>query len=117
MTLLYTWIAKLISCAQRSSVDLLLRVKDVKTRGTLLVEDLHQLAALAESFTEQRPRSNKSWIHLAEALDREGQYVFILYSGRTMTPLRVPGVNLWNTSSLIRESPQGDDRTVVAACK
>jgi len=28
-----------------------------------------------------------------------------------------PGVNLWNSSSLIRESLKGDDRTLVAACK
>jgi hypothetical protein len=58
-----------------NSADLLLRVKDVKNRGTLLVEDLHQLAALAESFTEQRPRSNKTWVHLAETLDREGERI------------------------------------------
>lgn len=37
-----------------------------------VVKDLHQVAVLAESFTEQRPKSNKNWIHLADTLDREG---------------------------------------------
>lgn len=40
------------------------------------VDDLHQVVSLAESFTEQRPRSNKNWIHLADTLDREGACTF-----------------------------------------
>lgn len=36
------------------------------------VEDLNQVASLAESFSDQRPRSSKSWSHLANSLDQEG---------------------------------------------
>ena len=36
------------------------------------VEDLNQVASLAESFSDQRPRSSKSWSHLADSLDQEG---------------------------------------------
>lgn len=53
-------------------IDLLLRVKDVKGTRSSLLDDLLQIAALAESFTEQRPRSNKTWMEMAEVLDREG---------------------------------------------
>jgi hypothetical protein len=53
--------------------DLLLRVKDVKNARSSIIDDLHQVAALAESFTEQRPKSNKGWLDMADALDREGQ--------------------------------------------
>ncbi len=41
-----------------------------------LVQNLHQIALLAESFTEQRPRSTGSWGHLADNLDQEGLRVF-----------------------------------------
>jgi hypothetical protein len=54
--------------------DLLLRVKDVKNARSSIIDDLHQVAALAESFTEQRPKSNKGWLDMADALDREGQH-------------------------------------------
>lgn len=37
-----------------------------------LVQDLHKVASLAEQFTEQRPRSNKSMSHLVDGLDQEG---------------------------------------------
>ena len=30
------------------------------------------MAALAEAFSEQRPRSNKAWVELADSLDQEG---------------------------------------------
>ncbi|KAF8060777.1 meiosis protein SPO22/ZIP4 like-domain-containing protein, partial [Lyophyllum atratum] len=63
-----------------------------------LTNDLHQVASLAESFSEQRPRSNnKTWIHLADSLDQEG-------------------VNLWNISGLMRKTPE-DDGLLVAALR
>ncbi|GLB36795.1 putative oxidation-reduction process [Lyophyllum shimeji] len=64
-----------------------------------LTDDLNQIAALAESFSEQRPRSNSTnWIHLADTLDQEG-------------------VNLWNISGLIRKTPEDDGRLLVAALR
>ena len=39
-----------------------------------LIRDLHMVASLAESFTEHRQRSNKSWIHLVDVLDQEGMF-------------------------------------------
>ncbi|KAG6890867.1 hypothetical protein C0992_012003 [Termitomyces sp. T32_za158] len=64
-----------------------------------LTSDLYQVASLAESFLEQRPRSNKkSWIQLADSLDQEG-------------------VNLWNISGLIRKTPENDGRILVGALR
>ncbi|KAF5376865.1 hypothetical protein D9615_007266 [Tricholomella constricta] len=64
-----------------------------------LAEDLHQVASLAESFLEQRPKSNnKSWIHLADSLDQEG-------------------VNLWNLSGMIRKTVEDDGRMLIAALR
>jgi hypothetical protein len=54
------------------STEFLIKVKDIKNRKSDIVDDLRQLAVLAEKFTELRPKSQKSWIHLAEVLDREG---------------------------------------------
>ncbi len=34
------------------------------------------MAALAEAFSEQRPRSNKAWVELADSLDQEGLSLF-----------------------------------------
>jgi hypothetical protein len=34
------------------------------------------VAALAEAFSEQRPRSNKAWVELADSLDQEGLSLF-----------------------------------------
>jgi len=65
--------------------DLLITAKpqldnpDPSVRPTL-IEKLRQVASLAESFTEQRPRSNKSWIQLADELDQEGL-------SRTLSPI------------------------------
>ena len=60
-------------------VDLLITVKPKLHDRTLecgsLVDDLYQIATLAESFTKERPRSNKNWSHLADALDREGSFL------------------------------------------
>lgn len=61
--------------------DLLVKTKphlndgDVPNRPSL-VQNLHQIASLAESFSEQRPRSDNSWNHLADNLDQEGQATF-----------------------------------------
>ncbi|RDB27351.1 TPR repeat-containing protein ZIP4 [Hypsizygus marmoreus] len=63
-----------------------------------LTEDLHRVASLAESFTEQRPKSNKSWVQFADSLDQEG-------------------VNLWNISGLIRKVPEDDGRSLIAALR
>jgi hypothetical protein len=48
---------------------------DIPNRPSL-VQNLHQIASLAESFAEQRPRSITSWNHLADSLDQEGASVF-----------------------------------------
>lgn len=58
-------------------MDLLVKTKpnlsDTDTPNQpLLVQNLHQVASLAESFSEQRPRSNSNWSHLADNLDQEG---------------------------------------------
>lgn len=104
------------------SKDLLIQIKPKlsgdKANDPTLVTQLHGLANLAESFTEQRPRSNKTWLHLADNLDREGEYLCCV----TFQPFVIPvplnttvsphspaslGVNLWNTSGIIR---QGKDQ-------
>jgi hypothetical protein len=58
--------------------ELLLQIKPKlsgdKAHDATLVTQLHKLANLAESFTELRPRSNKTWLDLADNLDREGEY-------------------------------------------
>lgn len=40
-----------------------------------LVQDLHKVASLAESFTEQRQKTNKALEEFADTLDREGLLV------------------------------------------
>ena len=47
-----------------------------------LIQNLHQVAMLAESFAEQRPRSNKDWVNLADMLDQEGWHIFRLSDSR-----------------------------------
>ncbi|KAK0506685.1 hypothetical protein EDD18DRAFT_1059774, partial [Armillaria luteobubalina] len=74
--------------------DLLTRAKsqlDDPSQRTALVQNLHRVASLAESFTDQRPRD---CAELADGLDQEG-------------------VNLWNISSLVTD----DGRAVVAALR
>ncbi|KAJ7877618.1 meiosis protein SPO22/ZIP4 like-domain-containing protein [Mycena leptocephala] len=63
-----------------------------------LIEKLRQVASLAESFTEQRPKSNKSWLQLSDELDQEG-------------------VNLWNISGLVQKTPHDEGRVLVAALR
>lgn len=48
-----------------------------------LTKDLHRVASLAESFTEQRPKSNKSWVQFADSLDQEGQFSLVTCSSHT----------------------------------
>ncbi|KAJ7609436.1 hypothetical protein FB45DRAFT_944458 [Roridomyces roridus] len=63
-----------------------------------LIEKLRQIASLAESFTEQRPKSTKSWLPLSDELDQEG-------------------VNLWNISGLVQQSPHDERLPLVAALR
>ncbi|KAJ6605346.1 meiosis protein SPO22/ZIP4 like-domain-containing protein [Mycena vulgaris] len=63
-----------------------------------LIEKLRQVASLAESFTEQRPKSNKSWLQLSDELDQEG-------------------VNLWNISGLVQKIPNDEGPVLVAALR
>ncbi|KIJ97165.1 hypothetical protein K443DRAFT_258079 [Laccaria amethystina LaAM-08-1] len=86
-----------------SIMELLLKVKPVldnrkDQNWRVAVEDLNQVASLAESFSDQRPRSSKSWSHLADSLDQEG-------------------VNLWNTSGLIGKCEGDDARAHLAALR
>jgi hypothetical protein len=103
---------------QERPPDLLIKIKpklhDRKLESGSLVDDLYQVATLAESFTTQRPRSNKNWGHLTDALDREGSFIQHMMLGPRLTHL--VGVTLWNTSGLIRQGTDADSRTVVAAC-
>ncbi|KAG7090528.1 hypothetical protein E1B28_009637 [Marasmius oreades] len=63
-----------------------------------LIQNLHRVAALAETFSEQRPKSGKEWDELADTLDQEG-------------------VSLWNISGLVRKFPEDDGRALVAALR
>lgn len=49
------------------------QLNDDELTSRSLADDLYQLAALAENFIAQRPRSNKTWNQLADTLDREGE--------------------------------------------
>ncbi|KAG7439543.1 uncharacterized protein BT62DRAFT_877584, partial [Guyanagaster necrorhizus] len=57
--------------------DLLISAKsqlddtNVAVRPTL-VKNLYRVASLAESFTEQRPKTDKDCAELADGLDQEG---------------------------------------------
>ncbi|KIJ58776.1 hypothetical protein HYDPIDRAFT_102035 [Hydnomerulius pinastri MD-312] len=73
------------------------KLKDIPSNDTSVVKDLHQITSLAQSFTEQRLKSNKK-SHLVDALDQEG-------------------VNLWNASGLFRQGSECDSRVIVAACR
>ncbi|EPS99649.1 hypothetical protein FOMPIDRAFT_1124216, partial [Fomitopsis schrenkii] len=62
---------------------------------TTIHSELLRLSSLAESFTKQRPRSNKEWISIADTLDREGVW-------------------LWNVATSIRDDHAGQ---IAAAIK
>ena len=58
-------------------IDILVQVKPKlsETRRSAwpsLVPELNKIAALAESIMQQRPRSSKEWLLVADILDREG---------------------------------------------
>jgi hypothetical protein len=102
-----------------TGLDLLIKTKVVLEKPNAagrasLVQDLYQIASFAESFAEQRPRSNKEWVHLADTLDQEGSYVFAAISDN-QSSMHNPGVNLWNISGVIRQIPDDDGRTLVGA--
>jgi hypothetical protein len=102
--------------------DLLIKVKprlDDNTPGVRvsLGQDLHRIAFLAESLTEQRSRSKKSLVLVEELLDREGS-LFFCYHFRDITfrfRIASSGVLLWNTSGIIGKTPDDDGRAVIAA--
>ncbi|KAF8139351.1 meiosis protein SPO22/ZIP4 like-domain-containing protein [Mycena galopus ATCC 62051] len=83
--------------------DLLITAKpqldnpDPNVRRTL-IEKLRQVASFAESFTEQRPKSNKGWLQFSDELDQEG-------------------VSLWNISGLVQKTPHDEGRVLVAALR
>ncbi|KAK0207833.1 hypothetical protein DFS33DRAFT_1408812 [Desarmillaria ectypa] len=59
-----------------------------------LVKNLHRVASLAESFTEQRPRAGKDCAEFADGLDQEGAFF-----------------------PFFRKCPEDDGRAVVAALR
>ncbi|PSR82973.1 hypothetical protein PHLCEN_2v5943 [Hermanssonia centrifuga] len=82
---------------------ILIHIKPILSEGkrsvwSSLIADLYKVAALAESITQQRPRTNKDWLPVADTLDREG-------------------VNLWNVSGPIRGGADDASREVVAALR
>ncbi|KAF8525122.1 hypothetical protein BU17DRAFT_42114 [Hysterangium stoloniferum] len=105
---LYHWHVSDFSCIAKclllplSTPDLIIQIKPKlsgnKGNNATLITELHRLANLAESFTEQRPRSNNGWLTLADDLDREG-------------------VNLWNTSGILRQGKDQEDLKLFAALR
>ncbi|KAF7437402.1 hypothetical protein PC9H_004241 [Pleurotus ostreatus] len=79
--------------------DLLSAIKPkldkVKGAQSAVVKDLHQVASLAQSFTERRAKSSKQRVEWADNLDQEGVY-------------------LWNISGLVRKSPDEHDIDTLA---
>ncbi|CAL1696816.1 unnamed protein product [Somion occarium] len=65
---------------------------------TSLVNELRNIAALAESFALYRSRANKDWYSLADVLDREG-------------------VHLWNLSGQLRREGDDEALTIFAALR
>lgn len=71
-------IARILFTATSSiRVDALISVKQKlgdssRSSRVSICAELYQLAYLSESFSQQRLRSNKDWIHQVDILDREG---------------------------------------------
>lgn len=113
------------ACTNDFRVDVLIKVKPKVIEGThkkssssTLLDDLAKLATLAESLTQQRPRANKGWLALAEALDREGPHSGVLGGWRSAYRARAhlsAGVHLWNVSSQLCDVADGDVRSVYAS--
>ena len=59
------------------------------------------MAAFAEAFSEQRPRSNKAWVDLADSLDQEGLSLFPFATIR----ITFVGVNMNSCSRFQRGQP------------
>ncbi|GJE98003.1 SPO22 domain-containing protein [Phanerochaete sordida] len=83
--------------------DLLLVIKPrlgeaKRSAWSLLVPDLDKVAAQAEAISQQRPKSNKDWQDVADALDREGVY-------------------LWNAATTIKGAESDVGPEVVAALR
>ncbi|KAF9508010.1 hypothetical protein BS47DRAFT_1303271, partial [Hydnum rufescens UP504] len=78
----------------------LIQIKELIGRGNgvqpAVIDRLHGVAALAESFTRARQKSKKIFPEFADALDREG-------------------VNLWNQSIFIKDDQE--KRSLVAALR
>lgn len=71
----------------------------------LVTQELAQITSLVNSFTEQRPKSNKSsWNHLADSLDQEGSFHGVLLL-LNQCANHSQGVNLWNISGVIHKVP------------
>ena len=70
------------------ALDYLIKIKTQLSDNNLtsgsLVSDLYGVAILAESFTAQRPKSNKNWVPLADELDREGSHSERIHSAGSM---------------------------------
>ncbi|KAH9920328.1 meiosis protein SPO22/ZIP4 like-domain-containing protein [Fomitopsis serialis] len=81
--------------------------------STIHAELLH-LSSLAESFTKQRPRSNKEWISVADTLDREG--VWLWNVAASIPPARddhagqitAAGKSFILIHEVVRHAPYGD---------
>ncbi|KAA1468362.1 hypothetical protein DENSPDRAFT_459873 [Dentipellis sp. KUC8613] len=84
--------------------DLLVKIKPNLSRtnhpgpDSALVKDLFELSALAEKLVLLRPRPSSEWQTVADALDREGTY-------------------LWNESSAVRPGLDDQITTLVAALR
>lgn len=72
--------------------DILVKIKprlseNKRSGGTSLISDLHKLAALAESITQHRPRTNQDWLSVSDTLDREGMCLSLrAYPGSRYMP-------------------------------
>ncbi|KAG2053918.1 SPO22-domain-containing protein [Suillus hirtellus] len=73
------------------------KLKDGTTRDETITRDLHKIASLAQTFTEQRLKLSKK-SQLSDFLDQEG-------------------VSLWNASGAVRQGSAHDSRVVVAALR
>ncbi|KAI5992509.1 hypothetical protein EDD15DRAFT_2197080 [Pisolithus albus] len=81
------------------SIKIKPKLKDIPSSTSIdtasVVKDLHQIASLAKSFSDQRLKWGND-THLADLLDQQG-------------------VNLWNASGLFRQD--SDSRVIVAALR
>ncbi|KAG2036233.1 meiosis protein SPO22/ZIP4 like-domain-containing protein [Suillus americanus] len=73
------------------------KLKDGTAKDETITRDLHKIASLAQTFTEQRLKSSKK-SQLSDFLDQEG-------------------VSLWNASGVVRLGAALDSRVVVAALR